>query len=34
MGWVCGCVNEVCMELTGCRNGWGCVWGVGGSVRL
>ena len=19
--WVCGCVNEVCMEVTGCGNG-------------
>ena len=24
-GWVCGCVNEVCKEVTGC--GDGCVGG-------
>ena len=35
-GWVCGCVNEVCMEVIGCVDGWGrvdhgCVFGgVGG----
>ena len=32
--WVCGCVNEVCMEFTGCGTGcvgvgWVCIWGCG-----
>ena len=30
VGWVCGYVNEVCMEVTGCVGvGWVCVWGCG-----
>ena len=31
-GWACGCVNNICMEVNGCREGvlgWGvCVFGV------
>ena len=28
-GWVCGCVNKVCMEITGCVNGVGVCLGRG-----
>ena len=35
--WIYGCVNDVCMEITGCGGGgvgwrWVCVGGVGGWV--
>ena len=38
LGWIYGCVNEVCMKVIGC-GGWGCLCGgegmfegVGGTV--